>query len=384
MRILHVLGKLDRGGVETWLVQLLGHVDRSHYEMDFMVHTTNPGAYDEEVRALGAKIIPCLHTSNPLEYARNFRRVLKTYGPYDCVHSHVHHYSGYVLLLARLYGVPIRIAHSHTGNREEDAGLSRRAYLSLMSSLIVRNATVGVAVSELAGDSLVGSWKTDRRWHLLPYGIDMRRFVPVIDRTSLRTSLGIRSGALVVGHVGRFVDVKNHRKFLDVAKELSRLDPSLHFLLVGDGPLQSQVEAEIFAAGLTGRFTLTGNRADVPQILQGAMDVFLFPSKYEGLPIALMEAQLAGLPCVASDAITPEAALEPGMVTWMPLSAPASEWATVIRQVISRRERPSVSIAVRERLSIETCCRNLVRLYNPLATGNTDSVSVSLDVIHSK
>ena len=91
MRILHVLGKLDRGGVETWLVQLLGQVDRAHYEMDFLVHTTVPGAYDDEIKALGAKIIPCLHTSNPIHYAMNFRKALKAYGPYDCVHSHVYH-----------------------------------------------------------------------------------------------------------------------------------------------------------------------------------------------------------------------------------------------------------------------------------------------------
>ncbi len=117
MRILHVLGKLDRGGVETWLVQVLRHVDRQKYQMDFLVHSASPGAYDEEVRALGSRIIPCLGHSNPAMYARNFRRVLREYGPYDVVHSHVHHYSGYVLMLRRSCAVyPCGIAHSHNGH----------------------------------------------------------------------------------------------------------------------------------------------------------------------------------------------------------------------------------------------------------------------------
>jgi glycosyltransferase involved in cell wall biosynthesis len=383
MRILHALGKLDRGGVETWLVQLLGQVDRSQYEIDFLVHTTVPGAYDDQVKAMGAKIIPCLHTSNPLQYAWNFRSMLKTYGPYDCVHSHVHHYSGYVLLLARLCGVPIRIAHSHTGKLERDAGLRRRAYLSLMRWLISRNATADIAVSEVAGDSLLPSWRQDRRWHLLPYGIDMRRFSDGNSQTNLRHLLGIRSAVPVVGHVGRFVDVKNHKKFVEIAKELFRSDPNIHFLLVGDGPLRPQVEAEIAIAGLKDHFTLTGNRADVPQILQNAMDVFLFPSQYEGLPIALMEAQLAGLPCIASDAITPEAALGPGMVTWVPLTASAADWANTIRQVIARAERHSVSPEVRERLSIESCCRDLMQLYDRLASNQVPQSTYSDKTVHS-
>lgn len=364
MRILHVLGKLDRGGVETWLVQLLDHVDRSRYQMDFVVHTTTPGAYDEQIRSLGAKIIPCLHTNHPIEYARNFKKVLAAHGRYDCVHSHVHHYSGYVLLLARIFGVPIRIAHSHTGDPEQGAGSARRAYLGAMRKLIAMNATTGITVSHLAGDSLFPSWKTDSRWRLIPYGIDIGRFRDPGDRATMRSSLGIPPSAKVVGHVGRFVDVKNHKKIIEIAKRLCPADPNIHFLLVGDGPLRSEIESEIASRGLAGRFTLTGNRPDVPQVLQSAMDVFLFPSKYEGLPIALMEAQLAGLPCVASDAITPESALDPSLVTWMFLSAPASAWADAVLKFLAATDKHTVAPAVRQRLSIESCVQNLTKLYD--------------------
>ena len=364
MRILHVLGKLDRGGVEAWLVQLLSHIDRSRYEMDFVVHTESPGAYDEQVRILGAKIIPCLHTNRPLEYAKNFAKILQQHGPYDCVHSHVHHYSGYVLLLARMHGIPLRIAHSHTADPEEGAGQARKAYLAAMRGLIAVNATAGIVVSHLAGDALFPSWKRNSRWHLLPYGIDIERFNRPFDAALMRSEIGISAGARVVGHVGRFVDVKNHRKIIAIAQELCPADPNIHFLLVGDGPLRPQIESEIAACGLSNRFTMTGNRSDVPQVLQAAMDAFLFPSKYEGLPIALMEAQLAGLCCVASDAITPESALDPLMVKWMPLSAPATAWAQAVRDMLALNPKPTVAAPVRNRLSIQACVQGLTQLYD--------------------
>src|SRR6188474_985657 len=113
MRVLHVLGGMDRGGVETWLMHVLREWDRGRGQMDFLVHTTRQCAYDEEVRALGARIIPCLTPRRPWSYSKRLRRILRDFGPYDVVHSHVHHFSGMVLRAARTSGVPVRIAHSH-------------------------------------------------------------------------------------------------------------------------------------------------------------------------------------------------------------------------------------------------------------------------------
>ncbi len=113
IRVLHVFGALNRAGAETWLMNVLRHIDRERFQLDFVVHTTAPGAYDPEVRALGGRIFPCLGTRNPLRYGRNLKNILQTAGPFDVVHSHVHNYSGFVLRTARQAGVPIRIAHSH-------------------------------------------------------------------------------------------------------------------------------------------------------------------------------------------------------------------------------------------------------------------------------
>jgi len=369
MRILHVLGKLDRGGVETWLVQVLRHIDRQKYQMDFLVHTTDPGAYDEEVRALGARIIPCLTPSNPLQYALNFRRVLREYGPYDVVHSHVHHYSGYVLMLAAMAGVPVRIAHSHTA-APESASATRRTYLKLMRHLIKHHASAGMVVSSFAGNSLIPNWREDACWHLAPYGIETRPFDVEVDHAQVRAQLGIQPGAPVVGHVGRFVAVKNHKLILRVAEELLKLEPRAVFLLVGDGPLRPEIEGKISQRGLSEHFVMAGLRSNVPEILKGAMDIFLFPSEYEGLPIALMEAELAGLPCLASDVIASEAELAPGMVARLPLSASPKKWAESLHSILKSNKIWSVPKDVRRRHSIEDSVSRLAALYD--SAGQTE------------
>ncbi len=170
IRILHVVSGMNRGGIETWLMHILRHIDRDHFQIDFLVHTTQPCAYDNEIRALGSKIIPCLHPSQPWLYAHNFKRILREYGSYDIVHSHVHHFSGYVLRLAQQAGVPTRIAHSHndTSSLQAKAGLYRQLYLALMKRYIARYATAGLGASHKAVVALFGSvWETDPRWRTL-------------------------------------------------------------------------------------------------------------------------------------------------------------------------------------------------------------------------
>src|SRR5271157_154375 len=117
IRILHVVGSMDRGGVETWLMNVLRHIDRDRFRMDFLVHTNQPAAYDAEVQSLGARILRCPATRHPIRYARRFLKIAKQFGPFDVLHSHVHDYSGYVVWLGRLAGVPIRISHSHNDTR---------------------------------------------------------------------------------------------------------------------------------------------------------------------------------------------------------------------------------------------------------------------------
>ncbi|BAZ54066.1 group 1 glycosyl transferase [Nostoc sp. NIES-4103] len=333
IRILHVVGGMNRGGIETWLMHILRHIDRDRFHMDFLVHTTQPCAYDEEIRALGSKIIPCLHPSRPWLYAKNFKRILHEYGSYDIVHSHVHHFSGYVLRLAKQAGVPICIAHSHndTSLKEAVAGLYRQLYLILMKRWITQYATLGLAASRKAAVNLFGSsWQTDKRWQTFSYSIDLLPFHNQIDRQALRAELGIPPEAFVIGHVGRFEQQKNHQFLLDIVAEIAKQEPKMHLLLIGDGLLRPDIEQKAIQMGLADRVIFTGLRPDVPRLMLGAMDIFLFPSLHEGLGLVLVEAQAAGLVCVFSDVVPDEADVVKPLVQRMSLSESAFTWAKTV------------------------------------------------------
>ncbi len=335
-RVLHVVGSLDRGGVETWLMHVLRSVDRSRAAMDFLVHSPRPGAYDAEARRLGAGIFACETPRRPGLYGRNFRRIVAGRGPYDVVHSHVHYYSGYVLAMAARAGVAARVAHSHNDTRCLDRTLNplRRAYLAAMRRLIDRHATAGLAASRRAAASLFGErWASDPRWRVLLYGIDLGPFGEAVDRGAVRDSLGIPRDAFVVGHVGRFVMQKNHEFLVDVFGEVLRREPRAWLLLVGDGECRAAIEARLKAGGWASRATISASRPDVPRVMKGAMDAFVLPSRFEGLGLVLVEAQAAGLPCVASAEVPEEAILSPGSVTLLPLDRPAGEWAEAVLRV---------------------------------------------------
>lgn len=333
LRVLHIVGSMNRGGVETWLMHVLRHVDRQRLRMDFVVATDQPGAYDDEARELGCRIIPCLHPQKPWLHARTFTRILRVYGPYDVVHSHEHFYSGYVLRVACAAGIPVRIAHSHndTTVQEAGAGLLRRMYLRLMRSWIDRYATHGLAASRQAASDLFGpTWFADPRWRILHYGIDLAPFQQALDPVAVRADLGIPPDAFVIGHVGRFDAQKNHAFVLAIAAAVAQREPTMRLVCIGEGTLRPAVERLAMQMGLANRVHFLGSRPDVPRLMRGAMDVFLFPSLFEGLGIVLLEAQAAGLPCVYSDVVPDEADLVAPLVRRLPLAQSPVEWAEAV------------------------------------------------------
>lgn len=369
IRILHVVGSMNRAGVETWLMHVLRHIDREQFQMDFLVHSATPGAYDHEIRELGGKLIPCPHTRNPFAYARAFRRILRDHGPYDVVHSHVQHFSGLIMPVAKVADVPVRIAHSHldTSHLHAAASFIRRLYHRLAERLIRTFATDGLAASQVAASALFGQgWGADARFRVLYCGIDLAPFRLQRPNISLRDEFGIPEGAFVVGHVGRFDAQKNHAFLLEVAENVIQRDADVYFLLVGDGPLRPGIEQAVIEAGLEDRVVFAGSRSDVPYMMTEAMDAFIFPSMFEGLPLVLMEAQAAGLPVIVSGAVAPEADIVPRLISRLSLDD-AESWTTAI-DILRQDGRPVLHTSAYTQVSqgpfnIEHGVRELERLY---------------------
>jgi len=370
IRILHVVGGMNRGGIETWLMHVLRHIDRDRFQMDFLVHTAEPCAYDDEVYAIGSKIIHCLNLSQPWIYAANFRRILHECGPYDIVHSHVHHFSGYVLYLAKQAGIPVRIAHSHndTSAVEAKAVWHRRLYLALTKNWIARYATMGLGCSHKAVANLFGSdWQSDPRWRVLYCGINLTPFQKQVNSDSLRAELGIPTDAFVIGHVGRFAEQKNHVFLLEIAAEVAKREPKMRLLLLGEGSLRSDIEQKVLQMGLSDRVIFAGIRPDVPEIMGSIIDIFLFPSLHEGLGLVLIEAQAAGLPCIFSSVVPDEADVVKPLVRRLSLSQPASEWA---EGVLTQRDAGStitksdaLALVETSPFNIETSVKQLESIY---------------------
>jgi glycosyltransferase involved in cell wall biosynthesis len=371
IRVLHVLGALNRAGAETWLMNVLRHIDRERFRLDFLVHTTEAGAYDPDVRALGGRIFPCLGTRQPLAYARALRTILKSEGPFDVVHSHVHAYSGLVLRAAHQVGVPQRIAHSHCDTTTLDARSSvlRRAYLGLMKSWLHRHATLGLAVSRQAAVSLFGAnWSGDRRWRISYCGIDLAPFRASTDRAAVRSEFKIPERAFVVGHVGRFDYQKNHKFLIEIFTTLSRRNPDARLLLIGEGPMRPAIEEQFGWAGLRDKVIFAGPRPDVPRLMTAAMDAFVLPSHFEGLPLVLLEAQAAGLPCLLADTVAEETTVNPALVRRLSLAQTTEAWCdeldALCRSLAHESRREAVRVIEESAFNIQTGVARLQEIYS--------------------
>jgi glycosyltransferase involved in cell wall biosynthesis len=339
-RILHVVSSIDYGGIEIWLLHLLRHIDRHRFPIDILVLNDRRGPLECEMRSLGCRVFYCSNHRKPWALWRFLTQVLRRYGPYDIVHSHVHLFGGALMRIAAEHGVPIRVVHSRSDTRAVHSGPRplRRLYTRIMRRWINAYATCLIAISAPAAEDLFGSgWRRDGRCSIIYSGRDFSGFVQPADPGEVRRSLGLPTDALMLGHVGRFLEAKNHALIVEVAAEVFRREPSARLLLVGDGDGEAMVRAQVHALGIDDRVVFAGASDQVPNLLRHAMDVFLFPSRYEGLGVAVVEAQAAGLPCVIADHLPGEIDVVPGLVRRLSLSSPPTQWASAVLSVASAR-----------------------------------------------
>lgn len=332
IKVLMVAGSVNVGGIENQLMHLLRQANKTKFQIDFTTTEEHP-FYQDEIESLGGHCIriPATEGRHFLRYCKALYGVIKD-GGYDVVHSHELYHSGMVLLTARLAGVKCRFVHAHSSNQGR-GNLIRRAYNWLMRRLILQNATEFLACSSLSarflfGDSVIGR----KNYHLIVNSVETARFLPTEERTASTDKV-----PLEILQVGRFADEKNFLFSVLIAEECRRRGDRFRFLFVGNNgeKYESAVRQLIAEKDLEDTVCLLGIRKDVDQLVKRA-DAFLLPSKYEGMPLTLIEAQTAGLPCVVADRFSHEVDFGIGNVDWLRLEDGAAAWADALERAIAK------------------------------------------------
>jgi glycosyltransferase involved in cell wall biosynthesis len=376
IRILHVAGTLNRGGIETWLREVVGRLPRERYQCDFCIYRIEGGAYAAELEHCGCALhyIP-LGSSIPaiFHFAKRFRRLLRE-GRYDVVHCHGLLLVGFILSLAWLAKTPVRIAHAHNTDRKTGGAVSVANRLGLVLNRVLARAfsTHGVGCSAEAGVALFGwRWQEDTKYRLIHCGVNLTPFAVPVDG-SVREGIGVPRDAKVIGHVGSFSVQKNHRFLIEVAAHVFRKREDTMLLLVGDGALRPSIEQSCADLGIRSRVIFTGVSSRVPELMRSAMDVFVMPSLHEGLPLVLLEAQAAGLPCLVSDVVSHEALVSDGAIQFLPLSSGAAAWADAVFPLLDSRPPNLLERMWDTDFNIVVSAKRLMDLYDAAYRGCTE------------
>lgn len=362
MRVLHIVGKMDRAGAETMLMNLYRNIDRAQIQFDFITFTNEKGDYDDEIYALGGEIHAII-ANNPIERMLKLRDFLKKHSEYKIVHAHMLLSNTFHLLAAKLAGIPHRIAHSHNTNTGK-SGIIVKLYEKFGIHLINKLSTKKIACGKEAAEYL---YNTAKDVWILKNAINLNSYQHIaIQNKDYWSITGLPFQGLKLIQVGRLNEVKNHIFSLRVAKRLRESGIEFTLFIVGQGPLENLIKQKIIDNKLEENVFILGVRADVPQLMAGA-DVMLMPSLHEGFPVVLVESQAIGLPSLLSENIAKEVDLNLNLIEFLSLKH-EDMWVKVLRNL---RNKPVSQEEIYKRLQIsgfdvKKNASDLLEFYNRL------------------
>ena len=305
IRVLHILQRMEAGGTQALLMNIYRKIDRTKVQFDFLVVYKEKQFYDDEIEKMGGHVykLSFREDLNLPKFQKDLAVFFVQHHEYKIVHCHAYTIGYFCLKAAKKAGIPVRIAHSHNNETVHDIKYLPKLF---MQRMFTKNATDLFACSEEAGKYLF----KDKPFQVLKNAIDSQNFIADVDtRNAIRKELGLKD-KFVVGHVGRLHPQKNHDFLIDVFAEIKKKKSDAELILVGTGPLEEKVKSKVAEKGLSDCVHFLGNRKDMNRIYQ-AMDVFVFPSLFEGLGIVAIEAQAAGVPIVCSEGLPPETDITP-------------------------------------------------------------------------
>ena len=355
IRILYVNGGLmDRGGVSAVMMSYYVRFDPKLIHIDFVVHGDSIGERDNEIIGHGSEIYRVPPKSkDPLGNYRGLRKIMSS-GNYDIVHAHADSGNAVILKIAKKCGIKVRISHSH--NTDFTINNKIRILLNnLQKKQIDRYATHKWACSKVAGEWLYG---VNSDFTIIPNAIDVQKFKFNRDwRSKLRAEYGLVDKK-VIGHIGRFDDQKNQKFLIEAFALAAKQDENLRLILIGDGKDRKKIENQIAELNISEKVILLGKRNDVNCLLN-IFDVFVLPSKFEGLPVVTVEAQANGLQCICSDVVTKETNLT-GNIRFLPLDF--ENWCEAILTNFNRDDN-SVNKIILGGYEIESASKKLEEMY---------------------
>lgn len=341
LRVLHVVVNMNRGGAEMLLMNLYRNIDKSMIQFDFL--TCKEGVFDQEIIELGGIVhrVPYITDVGHRGYVNELNHFFHTHKEYKIIHSHMDKMSGLVLKAAKDNNIPTRIAHSH--NTSSEGNTLAKFYKWYVGKNIASSATHLFACSNQAAHWLFREKKKEAK--ILRNGIETSSFkFSALIRKQIREEFLIDESSFVIGHIGRFNHQKNHSYLLKIFAKVARKHTNAYLLLVGDGVLRKEIEKKIKKLKLEERVILTGVREDIPHLLQ-AIDLFVFPSLHEGLPVTLIEAQAACTPCMISDVISREVDMGLNLINYISLKDQGRWIDEIDKQINTRASREVDSVS---------------------------------------
>lgn len=336
--IAQIMGKWIGGGVEAVVMNYYRHIDRNKIQFDFICDEDSTNIPYDEIEKLGGRVIIVPPYQMIFKYHRRLKKILKE-GKYRIVHSHINTLSVFSLFAAKCAGIPIRIAHSHSTIINDKKELKRNLIKNFLKTFSKFFATTFFACSDMAAISQFGKkMYKENKVIIIKNAIDLEKFkYNEKIRKEIRKKFNISENKIVIGHVGRFVETKNHNFIIDVFNKVNEEKEKYLLLLIGQGPMINKIKEKVNLLGLQKSVLFLGQRGDINELYQ-AMDIFLLPSLYEGFGMVTVEAQSSNLPCIVSNGVPMSTKFSKNYV-FLPINDGIKEWVNNVRKFSTVFER---------------------------------------------
>lgn len=358
IRVIHCLGQLNTGGAETLVLNVFRKINKNKFQFDFLLFNNESGFYDNEVKQLGGEIyyLPSISNVGIICYIRKMIAFFKEYQP-DIVHSHMDWQGGFIAYAAHKAGIKKIIVHSHANQKMFEVNFIYKLMIKINKELIKKYADYCLACSKIAGDSLF-----NKGYEIIINGIDLEKFININLKkmNNLKIEFGIKPNDIVLGTVGSLSENKNQIFLIEILSELVKINENYKLIIVGEGKERKKLESRVLQLNLNENVYFAGRRSDISEIMH-LFDIFLLPSKMEGLGIVAVEAQSCGLPCVFSKGVPLEVNMHQNFVSFLPLDK--SKWVDILLNLKLKKTFDSIDKMLFSKFNIEYTCNYFEDIY---------------------